>query len=119
MPNALSAADFLSLRLQYKNTQTENELPAVIEHDFKDGRMSDHYFVVPGPAFFADEAVQGLGGVQNILFLQQPDGGPWHVLLHDPTMTKEVIFEMPCEEFTAMLTAYGIILPGEPGFVMP
>ena len=49
MPSILTAADFLSLRIQYKNTRASNEIPAVIEHNFKDGRMVDHYFVVPGP----------------------------------------------------------------------
>ena len=47
MPTTLTVADFLSLRMQYKAEQAENEIPAVIEHNFKDGRMVDHYFVVP------------------------------------------------------------------------
>ena len=72
MPTTLTVADFLSLRMQYKAEQAENEIPAVIEHNFKDGRMVDHYFVVPGPALLADEAVQDFGGkIENILFLQQ------------------------------------------------
>ena len=50
MPTTLTVADFLSLRMQYKAEQAENEIPAVIEHNFKDGRMVDHYFVVPSPA---------------------------------------------------------------------
>lgn len=62
MPTTLTVADFLSLRMQYKAEQAENEIPAVIEHNFKDGRMVDHYFVVPGPALLADEAVQDFGG---------------------------------------------------------
>ena len=45
MPTTLTVADFLSLRMQYKAEQAENEIPAVIEHNFKDGRMVDHYFV--------------------------------------------------------------------------
>ena len=61
MPTTLTVADFLSLRMQYKAEQAENEIPAVIEHNFKDGRMVDHYFVVPGPALLADEAVQDFG----------------------------------------------------------
>ena len=60
MPTTLTVADFLSLRMQYKAEQAENEIPAVIEHNFKDGRMVDHYFVVPGPALLADEAVQAI-----------------------------------------------------------
>ena len=72
MPTTLTVADFLSLRMQYKAEQAENEIPAVIEHNFKDGRMVDHYFVVPGPALLADEAVQDFGGkIENILFLQR------------------------------------------------
>ena len=71
MPTTLTVADFLSLRMQYKAEQAENEIPAVIEHNFKDGRMVDHYFVVPGPALLADEAVQDFGGkIENILFLR-------------------------------------------------
>ena len=76
MPTTLTVADFLSLRMQYKAEQAENEIPAVIEHNFKDGRMVDHYFVVPGPALLADEAVQDFGGkIENILFLQQSEPG--------------------------------------------
>ena len=41
MPTTLTVADFLSLRMQYKAEQAENEIPAVIEHNFKDGRMVD------------------------------------------------------------------------------
>lgn len=119
MPKVLTATDFLSLRMQYKNTQAENEIPAVIEHDFSDGRMVDHYFVVPAPSLLEDEAVQGLGKVENLLFLQQPDGAPWHVLLHEPAMIREVTFEMSEEEFRRLLEANHLILPGEPGFQMP
>ena len=117
----LTVADFLSLRMQYKAEQAENEIPAVIEHNFKDGRMVDHYFVVPGPALLADEAVQDFGGkIENILFLQQSEpGAPWQVLLHEPSMIREITFEMPEEEFRAMLAKNNLILPGDPGFVMP
>ena len=108
MPTTLTVADFLSLRMQYKAEQAENEIPAVIEHNFKDGRMVDHYFVVPGPALLADEAVQDFGGkIENILFL------------HEPSMIREITFEMPEEEFRAMLAKNNLILPGDPGFVMP
>ena len=47
----MTAADFTNLHLQYKSTQAEGEVPAVIEHDFADGRMVDHYYVTPSPAF--------------------------------------------------------------------
>ena len=121
MPTTLTVADFLSLRMQYKAEQAEFEIPAVIEHNFKDGRMVDHYFVVPGPALLADEAVQDFGGkIENILFLQQSEpGAPWQVLLHEPSMIREITFEMPEEEFRAMLAKNNLILPGDPGFVMP
>ena len=113
MPTTLTVADFLSLRMQYKAEQAENEIPAVIEHNFKDGRMVDHYFVVPGPALLADEAVQDFGGkIENILFLQQSEpGAPWQVLLHEPSMIREITFEMPEEEFRAMLAKNNLILP--------
>ena len=111
MPTTLTVADFLSLRMQYKAKQAENEIPAVIEHNFKDGRMVDHYFVVPGPALLADEAVQDFGGkIENILFLQQSEpGAPWQVLLHEPSMIREITFEMPEEEFRAMLAKNNLI----------
>ena len=115
----MTAADFSNLHLQYKSEQTEGEVPATIEHDFADGRMVDHYYVTPSPAFWADEGIQGLGSVSGILFLQQPDGAPWKILVHEPAMIKEVIFEMPDEESRQMLQANGVILPGEPGFVPP
>ena len=60
MPGSLTAADFLSLRMQYKNTREEGEWTAAIEHDFADGRMVDHYFLRPAPSLLADEAVQAL-----------------------------------------------------------
>ena len=109
MPGSLTAADFLSLRMQYKNTREEGEWTAAIEHDFADGRMVDHYFLRPAPSLLADEAVQALGPVSGLLFLQQPDGAPWQV----------VIFTMSEEEFRTLLKNNGVILPGEPGFVMP
>jgi hypothetical protein len=67
----MTAADFSNLHLQYKAEQAEGEVQAVIEHDFPGGRMVDHYFVTPSPAFWADEGVQSLDGVSGILFLQQ------------------------------------------------
>lgn len=119
MPSQLSAADFLSLRMQYKNTRTEEEWPAAIEHDFPDGRMVDHYFVVPAPSLLEDPAVKGLGEVVGLLFLQQPDGAPWQVLIHETSMIRDVTFEMPEEEFRRLLENNHLILPGEPGFQMP
>lgn len=116
MPKTLTAADFLSLRMQYRAARAENEWPAAIEHDFADGRMVDHYFVVPGPAVTEDEAVRDLGPVSGILFLQQPDGAPWQVLLHETAMIREVSFEMPEEEFRKLLQNNRLALPGEPGF---
>lgn len=115
----MTAADFTNLHLQYKSEQAEGEVSTTIEHDFADGRMVDHYYVTPSPAFWADEGIQGLGSVSGILFLQQPDGAPWKILVHEPAMIKEVIFEMPDAEFRQMLQASGVILPGEPGFVPP
>ena len=117
MPKTLTAADFLSLRMQYRAARAENEWPAAIEHDFADGRMVDHYFLRPAPSLLADEAVQALGPVSGILFLQQPDGAPWQVLLHETAMIREVSFEMPEEEFRKLLQNNRLALPGEPGFV--
>lgn len=91
----MTAADFSNLHLQYKAEQAEGEVPAVIEHDFPGGRMVDHYFVTPSPAFWADEGVQSLDGVSGILFLQQPNGAPWKILVHEPSMIKEVVFDFP------------------------
>lgn len=119
MPSQLTADDFLTLHLQYKSTRAEGELPAVIEHDFADGRMSDHYFTTPGPALLQDEAVKEWEQIENILFLQQPGGAPWQVLLHEPAMVREISFDMPEEEFRKLLQKFGVVLPGEPGFVMP
>ena len=78
--------------------------------------MVDHYFVTPSPAFWADEGVQSLDGVSGILFLQQPDGAPWKILVHEPSMIKEVVFDFPEEEFRKMLADNAMILPGEPGY---
>ena len=102
----MTAADFSNLHLQYKAEQAEGEVPAVIEHDF----------VTPSPAFWADEGVQSLDGVSGILFLQQPDGAPWKILVHEPSMIKEVVFDFPEEEFRKMLADNAMVLPGEPGF---
>ena len=49
----MTAADFSNLHLQYKAEQAEGEVPAVIEHNFPGGRMVDHYFVTPSPAFLS------------------------------------------------------------------
>ena len=65
----MTAADFSNLHLQYKAEQAEGEVPAVIEHDFPGGRMVDHYFVTPSPAFWADDGVQSLDGVYGICLL--------------------------------------------------
>ena len=112
----MTASDFTNLHLQYKSAQADGEVPAVIEHDFPGGRMVDHYFVTPSPAFWADEGVQSLDGVSGILFLQQPDGAPWKILVHEQSMIKEVVFDFPEEEFRKMLADNGVTLPGEPGF---
>lgn len=119
MSRELTAADFVSLRLQYKNTREEGEWTAVIEHDFADGRMVDHYFVRPAPSLAEDETVQALGPVSGLLFLQQPDGAPWQVLLHETAMIREVSFAMQEAEFRRLLANNGVILPGEPGFRAP
>ena len=62
----MTAADFTNLHLQYKSEQAEGEVPAAIEHDFDAGRMVDHYFVTPSPAFWEDEGIRGLGQVAGI-----------------------------------------------------
>ena len=82
----MTAEDFTNLHLQYLSTQAEGELPATIEHDFHNGRMVDHYFVTPSPNFWNDEAIRELEGVTGIMFLQQPDGAPWKILVNDTTM---------------------------------
>ena len=115
----MTAEDFTNLHLQYLSTQAEGELPATIEHDFHNGRMVDHYFVTPSPNFWNDEAIKSLEGVTGIMFLQQPDGAPWKILVNDTTMFKEVYFDFPEEEFRRMLANSNVILPGEPGFLPP
>ena len=115
----MTANDFTNLHLQYLSTQAEGELPATIEHDFHNGRMVDHYFVTPSPNFWNDEAIKALEGVTGIMFLQQPDGAPWKILVNDTTMFKEVYFDFPEEEFRRMLANSNVILPGEPGFAPP
>lgn len=47
---------------------------------------------------------------------QQPNGAPWKILVHEPSMIKEVVFDFPEEEFRKMLADNAMILPGEPGF---
>ena len=115
----MTAQDFTGLHLQYRSEQQAGEVPAVIEHNFADGRMVDHYFVTPSQNFWNDEAIKPLEGVTGILFLQQPDGAPWKILVNDTTMFKEVYFDFPEEEFRQMLANSHVILPGEPGFVPP
>lgn len=115
----MTAQDFTGLRLQYRAEQREGEVPAVIEHDFADGRMVDHYYVTPSPDFWADEGIRTLDGVSGILFLQQPEGQPWKILVHEPAMIREVLFDFPCEEFDAMLAASGVVLPGTSGAPNP
>ena len=38
------------------------------------------------------------------------------ILVHEPSMIKEVVFDFPEEEFRKMLADNAVILPGEPGF---
>ena len=60
--------------------------------------------------------LKSLDSVSGILFLQQPDGAPWRILVHEQSMIKEVVFDFPEEEFRKMLADSSVILPGEPGF---
>ena len=108
----MTAADFTNLHLQYKSAQAEGEVPAVIEHDFADGRMVDHYFVTPSAAFWQDEGVAQLDAVAGISFLQQPPGEPWKILVHEPAMIREVVFDLAETEFQKMLADSGVTLPG-------
>ena len=108
----MTAADFTNLHLQYKSTQAEGEVPAVIEHDFADGRMVDHYYVTPSPAFWQDEGVAQLDAVAGISFLQQAPGEPWKIAVHEPSMIREVVFDFAEEEFQKMLADSGVTLPG-------
>ena len=59
------------------------------------GEWSTTILLPPSPAFWADEGVQSLDGVSGILFLQQPNGAPWKILVHEPSMIKEVVFDFP------------------------
>lgn len=84
MPTTLTVADFLSLRMQYKAEQAENEIPAVIEHNFKDGRMVDHYFdgARSRPAGCGSRAGLWRQNQRQSCFLQQSEpGAAWQVLL--------------------------------------
>lgn len=111
MAAVLTAEDFLSVRIQYKNEQQPQEIPAAIEHLFPQGTMIDHYFVQPAPELLADPDVQALGGVSGFLFSQQADG-PWLVQVHEITMVKEVCYEMADGEMQKLLAANHIVLPG-------
>ena len=111
----MTAADFSNLHLQYKAEQAEGEVPAVIEHDFPGGRMVDHYFVTPSLPSGRTRASKP-GRRVRYPVLQQPDGAPWKILVHEPSMIKEVVFDFTEEEFRKMLADNAVILPGEPGF---
>ena len=67
--------------------------------------------LLPPPCLLGDEGVQSLDGVSGILFLQQPDGAPWKILVHEPSMIKEVVFDFPEEEFRKMLADNAMVLP--------
>lgn len=112
MAAALSAADFLTLRLQYKKERQPGEIPAAIEHLFPQGVMVDHYYLRPAPTLLADADVQALGEVSGVLFVQQKEG-PWLVHLQEGSMIREVCFELPDAEMQAFLAAAGVVLPGE------
>ena len=84
LPLNVSWAILLTNLIAVSYTHLDVYKRQVIEHDFPGGRMVDHYFVTPSPAFWADEGVQSLAGVSGILFLQQPDGAPWKILVHEP-----------------------------------
>lgn len=111
MATVLSAADFHSLRLQYKNERGPQDLPAAIEHLFPDGVMVDHFYVQVAPALLEDADLQALGGVSGILFVQQKDA-PWLVHFQEASMVREVCFELPDSEMMALLAACGVTLPG-------
>lgn len=112
MSRELSAAAFAHLRLRYGATPEAGELPAVVEHDFADGRMADQYLAVPAPALLGEESVRALPAVADIRFLQQAEGG-WLVLLCAPDFAGQAEFTLAEEEFRRLLPT----LPGEPGFV--
>ena len=113
MPNTLSAADFTSVRMQYKTEIAPGEIPAAIEHTFSQGTMIDHYFVVVAPAILADADIAALGTVSGLLIIQQPENAPWLVYFHEITMLHEVCMELPDAEFRRLLQTNNIVLPGE------
>lgn len=113
MPDILTAADFLSIRPQYKNEQAEGELPAAVEHLFPQGTMIDHYFVTPAPSLLADETITSFGTVSAVVFCQQEGDAPWQVHFQEPTMVKDLCIDMPDAELRAMLSASSVTLPGE------
>ncbi|MCI2047653.1 MAG: hypothetical protein LKJ90_08055 [Faecalibacterium sp.] len=113
MAKTLSAGDFTALRLQYKNERAEGEYPAAIEHLFAQGLSLDHYWVTPAPTLMDVPEVQALGEVNGFLFVQQPDGAPWLVRVHEKSMEQNLCFEMPDAEFRAMLQNAGVKLIGE------
>lgn len=113
MPDTLSAADFVSIRPQYKNEQAEGELPAAVEHLFAQGTMIDHYFVRPALALFEDQTFADFGRISAMVFCQQEGGAPWVVHFQEPTMVKDLAIDMPDAEFRAMLAASSVTLPGE------
>ena len=85
MPDTLSAADFVSIRPQYKNEQADGELPAAVEHLFAQGTMIDHYFVRPAPALFEDQTFADFGRISAIVFCQQEGGAPgWYIFRSPP-----------------------------------
>ena len=63
--------------------------------------------------------VKGVGVVWGWFLGTPPHGAPWHVLLHEPSMIRDVTFEMTEEEFRRLLEANHLALPGEPGFQLP
>lgn len=113
MPDTLSAADFVSIRPQYKNQQAEGELPAAVEHLFAQGTMIDHYYVLPAPGLLEDKSFANFGKVSAVVFCQQEGGAPWQVHFQEPTMVKDLCIDMPDAEFRALLTASSVTLPGE------
>ncbi|WP_294499493.1 hypothetical protein [uncultured Gemmiger sp.] len=117
MTDTLSAAQFLSMRPQYKNQQAEGEIPAAVEHLFAQGTMIDHYFVTISPELAAEIAAvpcfaRAAGQINGIDFCQQEDG-PWLVHFREPKMVEDLCIEMPDSEFRTMLAANRIVLPGE------
>ena len=116
----INASDFTGLRMQYRGEpQKPGEVACAIEHNFPNGRAVDHYYVTPSDRFFQDEGVQTLNNVHCILFLQREDGEPWQLLVHESSMLREVSFDFPADEMRRLLDENHVVLPGEPGFVMP